>query len=103
MAEQKKLEITCKNCGRVGKPKVVIQGNMPLEFILYLFLFVPGVVYTLWRCSNYHLECPKCSNMQVIKNDERLDPEFTQRVSIIGLFGLVLGCIIFALMIASSK
>lgn len=44
----------CANCGYQGKAKY--GRSQPLELILFLFFFIPGVIYHLatpnWKCPN---------------------------------------------------
>jgi hypothetical protein len=49
----------CPNCRYVGEAK--INGNGAVELILWLFLLVPGLIYSLWRRTSARHGCPKCA------------------------------------------
>ena len=60
-------EIHCTNCGYEGKTVTTTKGHFLIEIALYgLFfwmLFVPGIIYTLWRnTSGKKQVCPACGN-----------------------------------------
>jgi ssDNA-binding Zn-finger/Zn-ribbon topoisomerase 1 len=84
-----------KNCKYRGKPLVKHRGNGFLEFILWIFIV--GPLYSIWRSSGQILECPKCTNNQVIREKEGKIP-FTETLTfggwllfiIVILFGISL-------------
>ncbi len=61
MAEQ-----FCTSCGKTGKPKLVTQGGCLIELVLWLFLIVPGIIYSLWRLTSKKKVCPYCGNPTMI-------------------------------------
>jgi len=50
----------CPNCGTVGTPVLKTQGSFIIEVFLWLMFIVPGLIYTVWRCSSRKYVCPKC-------------------------------------------
>ncbi|MEI6480302.1 MAG: hypothetical protein WCO12_02155 [bacterium] len=61
--------LVCTQCGYVGKPKGAIKGNGFIEIILWLFLIIPGVIYSIWRSSSRYKICPKCKSSNLIPTD----------------------------------
>ena len=47
----------CSNCGTIGKPKTIVKGTFLIEVFLWLFLIVPGIIYTIWRVSTKYKGC----------------------------------------------
>ena len=54
-------QIQCPNCTYVGEPKRVTPGHFIIELILWLLFFPIGLIYSIWRLSQKHNECPRCS------------------------------------------
>jgi len=52
----------CPNCGFEGTPKKMTPGSIGVEIVLWLFLIVPGLIYSVWRVSNKKNVCPNCGN-----------------------------------------
>src|ERR1700688_1813884 len=59
----------CPNCGAVDYPVLRKSGSTLVEVLLWLFLLVPGVVYSVWRASSKRLVCPKCEHTGTIPLD----------------------------------
>ena len=59
-------KLVCTSCGYVGRPRRVTRGRLSVEILLWLCLIVPGVIYTLWRLSTRHDECPSCGHKAMI-------------------------------------
>jgi len=59
----------CTTCGNLGQPKKETRGSTGLELILWLFLLIPGLIYSAWRLSSKRLVCRKCGNPTVIPLD----------------------------------
>ena len=56
-------------CGVVGKPRVRNRGSSAIEIILYLFLIVPGLLYSFWRMGRKDRHCRSCGAATVIPAD----------------------------------
>ena len=39
----------CTNCGTVAEPKKHTPGTFLTEAVLWLFLIIPGLIYSVWR------------------------------------------------------
>lgn len=50
----------CGHCGSVGKPAKVAPGSILIELVLWLFLLVPGLIYSLWRVGSKRPTCRNC-------------------------------------------
>ena len=59
----------CSTCGYVGKPKTKTKGSMIIEIICWCCLFVPGIIYSLWRLTTKYKACPKCGAQNMIPED----------------------------------
>lgn len=59
----------CTSCGYLGESRTITKGNFLIEVILWLFLVVPGLIYTIWRLTSKHSACPKCGNPSMIPVD----------------------------------
>jgi hypothetical protein len=59
----------CKQCGFVGQPKRYVPGSLFLEILLWLFLIVPGVIYTGLRRTKAYWGCPVCAAPNMIPAD----------------------------------
>ncbi len=49
----------CPNCGYIGEAIRVESGSSLLELFLWIFV-LPGLVYSFWRITTRHMECPEC-------------------------------------------
>lgn len=56
----------CRCCGFVGVPRKARRGNGALEFILWWFFLLPGLIYSIWRSGNYIKLCPTCDKSDLI-------------------------------------
>jgi hypothetical protein len=54
----------CIQCHQMGKPEY--PGSGWIELILYLFYFVPGLLYSIWRRSKGSVICPYCKTPTMI-------------------------------------
>jgi hypothetical protein len=59
----------CPNCGAVEIPMSKPKGSGLVNFILFLFFIIPGVLYFVWRMTTYRDVCPKCGAEGVIPTD----------------------------------
>jgi hypothetical protein len=59
----------CSSCGKVGYPVLTTKGSCLIELILWLFLIVPGLIYTVWRRSKVPVVCSSCRNETMIPLD----------------------------------
>lgn len=60
-------KIHCLDCGYEGKAKKYTKGSVVIEIFLWLMLFVPGFIYSLWRItSGRYKGCPDCRSDKVM-------------------------------------
>lgn len=64
-----KKQFICTSCGYIGYPKKITKGNILIELILWLFLLIPGLIYSIWRVSSRYNACPQCKNATMIPAD----------------------------------
>jgi|GEM_PF-1036011 len=57
----------CTLCGYAGEMNKKARGSGLVEFLLWCFFLVPGVVYSIWsRGGNGKNVCPKCESTTII-------------------------------------
>lgn len=56
----------CESCGSRVNPVVLTKGSILIEIVLWLFLIVPGLVYSLWRMTTKSKGCPNCKSEKLI-------------------------------------
>jgi hypothetical protein len=59
-------ELLCTNCGHQGKPRSKTKGAIGIEIILWLFLIIPGLIYSVWRHTSRYKGCPTCGSGNMI-------------------------------------
>jgi len=60
------VEQICPNCGHKGFPKKMVKGNILIEIILWFFMIVPGLIYSIWRLTTKALVCPQCNAQNMV-------------------------------------
>ncbi|MGQ9669508.1 MAG: hypothetical protein ACUVWY_05000 [Desulfosoma sp.] len=60
------MKIKCAACDYVGEAAVLQKGSRSKEIALWCCLFLPGLLYTLWRLSSdgRYMGCPRCKSAQ---------------------------------------
>jgi hypothetical protein len=58
--------MVCTNCGYQGQPQWQTQGSFLIELVLWLFLILPGLIYSIWRLTSKQKVCPVCKNPTMI-------------------------------------
>ncbi len=61
------LENICTNC-YCTKPAIV-PGSFLIEIILWCFMVLPGLIYTIWRKLKNNAICPSCGKNSLIPID----------------------------------
>lgn len=56
----------CTQCGIIGKPVKIVKGSFLIEVILWLFMCLPGVIYSIWRLTSKYEACPQCRGASMI-------------------------------------
>lgn len=57
----------CANCGSMGYPKDVHDGNNCLGCILLFFFLLPGLIYFIWDHTTKRKTCDSCGSSDMIK------------------------------------
>ena len=59
----------CTDCHALAVPEQHTPGDGTIEVILWLWLIVPGLIYSIWRHSAAHSRCARCKSRNVIPED----------------------------------
>ena len=59
----------CRDCGYVGRGKTITKGSIFIELVLWCFLIVPGLIYSIWRHTSRYAGCPQCGGSSLIPVD----------------------------------
>ena len=74
-------KLICSNCGTTGKPKTITRGSILIEIVLWCFLIIPGVVYSIWRLTTRAKACRSCGAANMVPLDspmgKKLQKEFS--------------------------
>ena len=62
-------EMYCSNCGTVAEPQKHTPGTFLTEAILWLFLIIPGLIYSIWRIMARKNVCPACQSPMLLPLD----------------------------------
>jgi hypothetical protein len=71
----------CTTCHFIGNPKKITKGSFFIELILYLFMIVPGLIYSIWRLTTKQLVCPACKNPTMIPITTPVGKELIEKIS----------------------
>lgn len=58
----------CTNCGSRNIEKIA-KGSCLMEIVLFLLLFIPWIIYVIWRQTNVTLRCKNCKSYNIIPID----------------------------------
>ena len=56
----------CPICGHRGYSRTITPGSFLIELALWLFMIIPGLIYSLWRLSARKQGCPACGSSPMI-------------------------------------
>lgn len=65
-APKKWPPMVCATCGHYGPPKSAVRGSLALEIVLWLFLLLPGLIYSMWRVASRHKSCAECGAVTLV-------------------------------------
>ena len=71
--------IICSSCGTQGKPRTVTKGSIFIEIILWLFMLLPGLIYSIWRLSSRHDACRACGDDNLVPLTSPVGRELAQK------------------------
>jgi hypothetical protein len=84
--KQKQIEKennVCLTCGTIGISKIVTKGHGLIEILLWflgvmlwLFLLVPAIIYSIWRRTACKQTCMKCGSEKIIPLDSPIGKQF---------------------------
>lgn len=113
--------LICTLCGYAGEMNKKARGNGLVEFILWCFFLIPGIVYSIWsRGGAKKNVCPKCGSENMIPIDTpmgqklmaeqqnnpemQIAPPVPQKTSRVGLYLvlIILGGVAVSLIISFS-
>ncbi|EKE22205.1 MAG: hypothetical protein ACD_7C00020G0013 [uncultured bacterium] len=113
--------LICTLCGYAGEMNKKARGNGLVEFILWCFFLIPGIVYSIWsRGGAKKNVCPKCGSENMIPTDTpmgqklmaeqqnnpeiQIAPQVPQKTSRVGLYIMliILGSVAVSLIISFS-
>lgn len=69
----------CSNCGFVGRPIKEVKGNILIEVVLWLFILLPGLIYSLWRRSGRKFVCPQCKQTTMVPLDSPVGQKLAEK------------------------
>lgn len=112
--------LVCPMCGYAGEAKQKAKGNGFIEFILWWFFIIPGLLYSIWsRGGKGKSVCPKCGNDKMIPADTpmgqklmaeynpgmQIEPDQSGKTSKGALYAMlvVLGIVFIIVMVSYSK
>ena len=56
----------CTRCLDKVLPVVAEKGSIAIEVILWLFMLLPGLLYSVWRRTNRSKVCPSCASPDLV-------------------------------------
>lgn len=59
----------CTSCLTKGDPKTVAKGSILVEFGMWCFFIVPGIIYSFWRLGSKYKACRACGSAEIIPTD----------------------------------
>ena len=59
----------CMTCGIDAAPTVKAKGSGLIELVLWLALFVPGLIYSIWRRTALVPICSQCGSTTLVPKD----------------------------------
>jgi hypothetical protein len=74
-------QVVCKACGFHGEPGTVTKGSFAVEVILWLCFLIPGLIYSFWRLSSRHENCPKCGSSEIIPIDSPIGQKLMAEIA----------------------
>lgn len=61
-----KVPMICTACGHRGYARTITPGSFLIELCLWLFMILPGLLYSLWRISARKQGCATCGSTGLI-------------------------------------
>ena len=62
-------QFVCTSCETVGNGISHTKGSFAIEIILWLFMCLPGLIYTVWHLTTRTKVCHQCQSEQIVPTD----------------------------------
>ncbi|MAZ50005.1 MAG: hypothetical protein CME65_15695 [Halobacteriovoraceae bacterium] len=72
-------EMICSNCGVKGQVKKHTPGSIWIEIILWCFMIIPGLIYSIWRMVNKKKICKSCSSEALVSVNSPVGQQLVER------------------------
>jgi hypothetical protein len=72
-------EMICARCGSIGVPDRVTRGGCLIELVLWCFMIVPGLIYSIWRRSAKPTICKSCGSTELVPLNSPVGRELANR------------------------
>lgn len=59
-------DLVCASCGAFSSGKTKTPGSFLIELVLWLFMLLPGVIYSIWRITSRHRACDVCGGKELV-------------------------------------
>jgi hypothetical protein len=59
-------QMFCTQCGQIGEPQKKTKGSVMIEIVLWLFICLPGFIYSLWRMTTKFFACRTCGGIALV-------------------------------------
>lgn len=71
--------VVCENCYYVGRTRIITKGSPVVEFLLWVFFIIPGIIYSMWMRITRFEVCPQCESQNIVPfNSPRGKKLFTE-------------------------
>lgn len=58
--------LVCTSCGSLVQGKTLTPGSFLIEVCLWLFMLLPGALYSVWRLAGRRRACEVCGGGELI-------------------------------------
>lgn len=74
-------DLICTTCGSVGEYHETRPGSSLVEVILWLWMIIPGALYSAWRSSKKSAVCAVCGGRTLIKVETPVGRQVLEKTS----------------------
>lgn len=67
----KPVQLICANCGAIDEIRKEKRGSGIMEITLWITLFIPGILYTIWRVVDKRKFCAQCNCKKLVPLDSQ--------------------------------
>lgn len=72
-------KMICADCGSHVDGRRAIQGSFLIELCLWIFMLLPGILYSIWRLTTRHRACEKCGSRNLVPADSPRGKDLAMR------------------------